>query len=218
MVAIPLLSTSTLVQSSIERENNIEIPIENLSNDEDSTSEQDQEADMEMLMEDDDEDEEEGSSSHPRMTILEESGEMGDCSEILKLEIPSSSVVTSLSCDKCAQQQISSSSSSTASSSATLSLVANKIRKLMGILGSSTSTRTVYKDVVVIGNGPSGIALSYLLAGNWPYYNGCGESVNEMLHYRLLAAVQENGSNKKGDENKKQSIVEQDLRFLAQVK
>ncbi len=215
MVAIPLLSTTSTLQSSIERENNIEIPIENLSTDEDSTSEQDQEADMEMLMEDDDEDEEEVRSSHDPHMILEESGEMGDCSEILKLEIPSSKV-TSLSCDKCAQQQTSSSSSS--ASSATLSLVANKIRKLMGIL-SSTSTRTVYKDAVVIGNGPSGIALSYLLAGNWPYYNGCGESVNEMLHYRLLAAeAEENANKKKGDENKKQSIVEQDLRFLAQVK
>jgi len=27
-------------------------------------------------------------------------------------------------------------------------------------------------DVIVVGNGPSGICLSYMLSGNWPYYNG----------------------------------------------
>uniref|UniRef100_A0A1Q3FAP8 FAD/NAD(P)-binding domain-containing protein n=1 Tax=Culex tarsalis TaxID=7177 RepID=A0A1Q3FAP8_CULTA len=30
---------------------------------------------------------------------------------------------------------------------------------------------TIYKDVVIIGNGPSGISLSYMLAGNWPYWS-----------------------------------------------
>ncbi|CAG0895620.1 unnamed protein product [Darwinula stevensoni] len=29
-----------------------------------------------------------------------------------------------------------------------------------------------YKDVVIVGNGPSAITLSYMLAGNWPYYRG----------------------------------------------
>jgi len=64
----------------------------------------------------------------------------------------------------------------------------------------------VYKEMVVIGNGPSGIALSYFLAGNWPYYNGLGEDTNDMLHYRLL-------SNQSGQV----SLVEQDLNVLSQV-
>ena len=126
--------------------------------------------------------------------------------DILKLEVlkPASSPSTSSSnpnpnstCNKCGQQQQ---------------------KQLMP---------SVYKDVVVIGNGPSGIALSYFLAGNWPYYNGCGESVNEMLHYRLLAALekkkafaQDEGENKgkQQDDRRGSSIVEQDLHFLAQVR
>lgn len=43
----------------------------------------------------------------------------------------------------------------------------------------------VYKDVVVIGNGPSGICLSYMLAGNWPYYNGNPHPGDDMLTARL---------------------------------
>ncbi|XP_076628688.1 oxidative stress-induced growth inhibitor 1 isoform X2 [Colletes latitarsis] len=43
----------------------------------------------------------------------------------------------------------------------------------------------VYKDVVVIGNGPSGICLSYMLAGNWPYYTGEPHPSDEMLTARL---------------------------------
>jgi len=67
-----------------------------------------------------------------------------------------------------------------------------------------------YKEVVVIGNGPSGIVLSYFLAGNWPYYNGLGEDANEMLHYRLIT----NGGGVNTATQK--SIVEQDLIFLSQ--
>ncbi|OXU25827.1 hypothetical protein TSAR_007015 [Trichomalopsis sarcophagae] len=47
----------------------------------------------------------------------------------------------------------------------------------------------VYKDVVVIGNGPSGICLSYLLAGNWPHYTGADHPGDEMLTARLRYSV-----------------------------
>ena len=54
----------------------------------------------------------------------------------------------------------------------------------------------------MVGNGPSGICLSYLLSGNMPYY--VGQSEDDMLHARL--SVQPD-----------QSLVEQDLEFLAEV-
>ncbi|XP_067138744.1 oxidative stress-induced growth inhibitor 1-like [Centruroides vittatus] len=60
----------------------------------------------------------------------------------------------------------------------------------------------VYKDAVVIGNGPSAITLSYMLAGNWPYYNGSSHPV-DFLHYRL-------------QDNIDKSLVEQDLRYLSE--
>ncbi|XP_047348413.1 oxidative stress-induced growth inhibitor 1-like isoform X1 [Vespa velutina] len=43
----------------------------------------------------------------------------------------------------------------------------------------------VYKDIVIVGNGPSGISLSYMLAGNWPYYTGEPHPVDDMLTARL---------------------------------
>ncbi|KAG5336810.1 OSGI1 inhibitor, partial [Acromyrmex heyeri] len=43
----------------------------------------------------------------------------------------------------------------------------------------------IYKDVVIIGNGPSGICLSYMLAGNWPYYTGEPHPTDDMLTARL---------------------------------
>lgn len=43
----------------------------------------------------------------------------------------------------------------------------------------------IYKDVVIIGNGPSGICLSFMLAGNWPYYTGEPHPADEMLTARL---------------------------------
>ena len=52
------------------------------------------------------------------------------------------------------------------------------------------------------GNGPSGIVLSYMLAGHWPYYAGCSQ--DELLHARLML---EPGL----------SLVEQDLQFLSEV-
>ncbi|XP_055620686.1 oxidative stress-induced growth inhibitor 2-like isoform X2 [Toxorhynchites rutilus septentrionalis] len=46
---------------------------------------------------------------------------------------------------------------------------------------------TLYKDVVVIGNGPSGISLSYMLAGNWPYWSleKIQKHPDELLRARL---------------------------------
>ncbi|XP_011165624.1 oxidative stress-induced growth inhibitor 1 [Solenopsis invicta] len=43
----------------------------------------------------------------------------------------------------------------------------------------------IYKDVVIIGNGPSGICLSYMFAGNWPYYTGEPHPGDDMLTARL---------------------------------
>jgi hypothetical protein len=47
-----------------------------------------------------------------------------------------------------------------------------------------STNSTVYKDVVIIGNGPSGLCLSYFLAGNWPYWNKTKVS-DEFLQMRL---------------------------------
>lgn len=46
---------------------------------------------------------------------------------------------------------------------------------------------TIYKDVVIIGNGPSGISLSYMLAGNWPYWSPAQiqNHPDELLRARL---------------------------------
>jgi len=62
------------------------------------------------------------------------------------------------------------------------------------------STSATYKDVVVIGNGPSAITLSYLLSGHVPYYRG--NSSDEFLHLRL-------------SENSDEPLVLQDLEFLS---
>lgn len=58
-----------------------------------------------------------------------------------------------------------------------------------------------YKDVVVVGNGPSGITMSFLLAGNWPYYTACSHP-NGYLHARL-------------DGKRDVSLVEMDLQELS---
>ncbi|KAK9511295.1 hypothetical protein O3M35_005873 [Rhynocoris fuscipes] len=64
-------------------------------------------------------------------------------------------------------------------------------------------TGPIYKEVVVIGNGPSGLALSYILSGRWPYYNGKSHP-DPMLTLRLQSL------------SKSQSLLEQDLAFLSQ--
>ncbi|XP_054721626.1 oxidative stress-induced growth inhibitor 1-like [Uloborus diversus] len=59
-----------------------------------------------------------------------------------------------------------------------------------------------FKNAVVIGNGPSGITLSYMLAGNWPYYNGLPHPI-DFVQYRL-------------QENREKSLLEQDLCYLSE--
>lgn len=64
---------------------------------------------------------------------------------------------------------------------------------------------TLYKDVVIVGNGPSGISLSYMLAGNWPYWSPdkIQKHPDELLRARLNYY----------DANK--SLIEHDLFSLA---
>jgi len=57
------------------------------------------------------------------------------------------------------------------------------------------------KEFVIIGNGPSGIVLSYMLSGHWPYY--VGQSQDEFLHARLMV-------------DPHLSLVQQDLQFLSE--
>ncbi|XP_072153161.1 oxidative stress-induced growth inhibitor 2 isoform X2 [Bemisia tabaci] len=65
-----------------------------------------------------------------------------------------------------------------------------------------STTDPAFKQVVIIGNGPSGIILSYLLNGNLPYYNGSPHP-DAMLTARLQSAPSP-------------SLIEQDLEFLSQ--
>lgn len=58
-----------------------------------------------------------------------------------------------------------------------------------------------YSPVVIVGNGPSAMCLSYFLSGRWPYYNGLGHP-NEYLHDRLK-------------DNTEKSLIEQDLQYLS---
>uniref|UniRef100_A0A182RQT6 FAD/NAD(P)-binding domain-containing protein n=1 Tax=Anopheles funestus TaxID=62324 RepID=A0A182RQT6_ANOFN len=63
----------------------------------------------------------------------------------------------------------------------------------------------IYKDVVIIGNGPSGISLSYMLAGHWPYWSPekAQKHPDELLRARLNYY------------DSKKSLVEHDLFSLA---
>lgn len=56
-------------------------------------------------------------------------------------------------------------------------------------------------DVIIVGNGPSAISLSYLLHGYRPYYNG-----NSHSNFPLISKLQDS----------KASIVEQDLEYLSE--
>ncbi|KAL0274747.1 UNVERIFIED_CONTAM: hypothetical protein PYX00_002799 [Menopon gallinae] len=62
--------------------------------------------------------------------------------------------------------------------------------------------KCIYKEVVIIGNGPSGITLSYLLSGHSPYYNRIPHP-DPMLSARLIECSQK-------------SLLHQDLAFLSQ--
>ncbi|XP_054164452.1 oxidative stress-induced growth inhibitor 2-like [Oppia nitens] len=64
---------------------------------------------------------------------------------------------------------------------------------------------SVNKEVVIIGNGPSAITLSYMLSGNWPFYKKDQTlNPNEFLHQRLI-----------DDSVINKSLVEQDLEYLS---
>uniref|UniRef100_A0A1B6I5I8 FAD/NAD(P)-binding domain-containing protein n=1 Tax=Homalodisca liturata TaxID=320908 RepID=A0A1B6I5I8_9HEMI len=77
------------------------------------------------------------------------------------------------------------------------------MRDLNGCAHSTMSSDAIYKEVVVVGNGPSGLGLSYMLAGNWPYYNNLAHP-DEMLTARLHSS------------RHTRSLIHQDLKFLSQ--
>ncbi|XP_046368148.1 oxidative stress-induced growth inhibitor 2-like [Haliotis rufescens] len=60
----------------------------------------------------------------------------------------------------------------------------------------------VHTDVVIVGNGPSAISLSFMLSGNRPYFNGATHP-NDILTKKL-------------QNTKDISLVEQDLEFLCE--
>ena len=60
-----------------------------------------------------------------------------------------------------------------------------------------------------LGNGPSGISLSYMLSGATPYYTGAAPLSNQFLMSRLQEEITSS--------QKPKSLYESDLEFLAQV-
>jgi len=73
-------------------------------------------------------------------------------------------------------------------------------QKAISKSGARENEETQCKEFVIIGNGPSGITLSYLLSGHWPFYKG--GSQDEFLHTRLMVEPE-------------LSLVNQDLQFLS---
>ena len=73
------------------------------------------------------------------------------------------------------------------------------------------------KEVVIIGNGPSAITLSYFLAGNWPFYpseGGARIHPNEYLHKRLVEGNLRRDEREEILEPGRVSLVQQDLSYL----
>eukprot|EP00128_Syssomonas_multiformis_P011144 Colp12_sorted_trinity150504_noHs@36463 len=72
------------------------------------------------------------------------------------------------------------------------------------MLGVDSAPLTVECDteVAVIGNGPAGIAVSFLLSGHWPYYASSRSCAIQYLHAKLA--------------QKTTSILEQDLITLSE--
>ncbi|CAH1269586.1 OSGIN2 [Branchiostoma lanceolatum] len=78
-----------------------------------------------------------------------------------------------------------------------------RMRDVQDVPGSQgTCTGVLHTDVIIIGNGPSGICLSYLLSGNWPYVNNHPHP-NHILECKLR-------------ENPECSILQQDLQYLSE--
>jgi len=71
-----------------------------------------------------------------------------------------------------------------------------------GNVSSEVDGRKDY-DIVIVGNGPSAIILSFLLSGHWPYYNG--EPVDDPVLNERLKYM-----------SKKKSLVLQDLEWLSE--
>ncbi|XP_056641628.1 uncharacterized protein LOC130448341 [Diorhabda sublineata] len=67
---------------------------------------------------------------------------------------------------------------------------------------SGSTSNIIYKEVIIVGNGPSGIILSFVLSGNVPYIVSDAHP-DEMLSARLRSAVG-------------QCLLYQDLEFLSQ--
>ncbi|XP_031845012.2 oxidative stress-induced growth inhibitor 1 isoform X1 [Nomia melanderi] len=64
-------------------------------------------------------------------------------------------------------------------------MLVDETRRTMQNCYDDEENGVVHKDAVIIGNGPSGICVSYMLAGNWPYYTGEPHPGDEMLTARL---------------------------------
>jgi len=105
-----------------------------------------------------------------------------------------------------------------------VSLVENFCQKQLLFLIMWSVSSNQFKEVIIIGNGPSAILLSFMLDGNWPYYDPIEPHPNEELHCRLTSFL--DYELKEGDENDEslgddknvniwnKSLVQSDLAYL----